>query len=197
MLTTLSPRDRRALIVGVTSIGGLMFVGRAVPMWRGWQRSAVASASAAASSAARNQVLARNGRSIHDSLVARRGRLAVLAPNWLVGESPASAGAELAAIVTRAATDASLTLGALDIRTDSVGHGPFIPVHVRVSITGDVDGLATFLGAIDRGPCALNVASLDVQGGDPAAAPRRAEVLRASLTIDALWRPRDAIGGNR
>ncbi|MGH7649082.1 MAG: GspMb/PilO family protein, partial [Gemmatimonadaceae bacterium] len=164
VLTTLSPRDRRALIVGVTSIGGLMFVGRAVPAWRGWQRAAVASASTAASSAARDQVLARGGRAIHDSLVARRGRLAALAPDWLVGDSPASAGAELAAIVTRAATDAALTLGALDIRTDSVAHGPFVPVHVRVSVTGDVQGVATFLGALDRGPCALNVASLDVQG---------------------------------
>src|SRR6185312_1248848 len=188
--STLSPRDRRALAIGLVSIATLVIVGRVVPAWRDWQRAAVTSADDAARTAARDDLLARNARAIHDSLAARRARLAVLAPAWLSGESPAAAGAGLAAIITRAATDAAMALGALDLHTDSVAQSPFVLVRVRANVTGDIQGLATLLAALDRGPVTLNVASLDVQAGDPAAPPQRAEVLHADLTIEALWRPR-------
>ena len=190
--STLSPRDRRALAIGVVSIGCLVIVGRVVPAWRDWQQTVVASASDAARTAARDEVLARNARAIHDSLAVRRARLTALAPTWLTGDSPAAAGAGLAAIITRAATGAAMTLGTLDIHTDSAVQSSFIPVHVRASVSGDIQGLATLLATLDRGPVELNVAALDVQAGDPAAPPTRAEVLRADLTIEALWRPRSA-----
>ena len=194
-MAALSPRDRRALIVGAASIGGLVFVGRALPAWRRWQADVIASAQSASAAAARDRVLALNALAIHDSLHARSARLAALAPTWLSEDSPAAASAALAALVTRAATDAAMTLGALDLRTDSVGHEPFVPVHVRLSVTGDIQGLATFVAALDRGPCALNVRSLDVQAGDPAAPAQRPEVLHADLVIDALWRPVNGVGG--
>jgi hypothetical protein len=192
-LSALSPRDRRALVIGIASIGGLVVVGRVVPAWRVWETATVSSASEAARSAARDQVLARNARAIHDSLAARKGRLTALAPSWLEGDSPAAAGAGLAALVTRAATDAAMTLGTVDIRTDSVGHEAFVPVHVRLSLNGDIQGLATMLAALDRGPVAMRVASLAVQGGDPAAPAQRPEILHADLTIDALWHPNPAM----
>jgi hypothetical protein len=195
MFTALSPRDRRTLIVGAVSIGGLLFVGRALPAWRHWQAEAIASARSASTTWARDRILALNTRAIHDSLVARKARLAALAPAWISGDSPAAASAALAALVTRAASEGAITLGALDLRTDSVGHEPFVPVRVRVSLTGDVQGLATFLAALDRGPGMLNVRSLDVQAGDPAAPAQRPEVLHADLVIDALWRPVTDIGG--
>jgi len=144
----------------------------------------------AARTAARDQALARNARAIHDSLAARRARLTALAPTWLGGDSPAAAGAGLAAIITRAATDAGVTLGTLDIHSDSAGQMPFVPLRVRASVSGDIQGLAMLLAALDRGPVAISVASLDVQGGDPTAPPQRPEVLHADLTIEALWRPR-------
>lgn len=193
LLAALSPRDRRALAIGIVSVAGLVIVGRIVPAWRGWERAIVAQASEAARGAARDQVLARNARAIHDSLTARRARLTSLAPTWLSGDSPASAGAGLAALATRAATDADLTLGTVDIRTDSVGPNEFVPVHVRLSVSGDIQGLATLLAGLDRAPVALRVASLAVQGGDPAAPSQRAEVLHADLAIDALWRPNAAM----
>ena len=195
LMAALSPRDRRALIVGAASIGGLVFVGRALPAWRRWQADVIASAQSASAAAARDRVLALNARAIHDSLHARSARLAALSPTWLSEDSPAAASAALAALVTRAATDAAMTLGALDLRTDSVGHEPFVPVHVRLSVTGDIQGLATFVAALDRGPCALNVRSLDVQAGDPAAPAQRPEVLHVELLIDALWRPVNGVGG--
>jgi len=197
MLMALSPRERRTVLLGVASIGGLLFVGRALPAWRRWQADVVASAQSASATAARDRILARNARAIHDSLVARRARLAALATAWISGDSPAAASAALAALVTRAGTGAAVTLGALDVRADSVGREPFVPVHVRVSVTGDVQGLATFLAALDRGPCVLNVRSLDVQAGDPAAPAQRSEVLHADLVIDALWRPVTDVGRGR
>jgi len=197
VFSALSPRDRRALAIGVMSIGGLVIVGRVVPAWRDWEQAAVASANSAARTAARDLVLAQNARAIRDSLAARRARLTSLAPTWLIGDSPAAAGAGLAAIITRAATDAAMTLGTLDIRTDSAGHAAFVPVHVRVGVSGDIQGLAMLLASLDRGPVALNVASLDVQGGDPAAPSQRPEVLHADLTIEALWSPHAETGGGR
>lgn len=193
-LAALSPRDRRALVIGIVSIGGLVIVGRIAPAWRAWEHATVASAGLAARSAARDQLLARNARAIHDSLGARKARLTALAPTWLDGDSPAAAGAGLAALVTRAATDAAMTLGAVDIRTDSVGRSAFVPVQVRVSVSGDIQGLGTLLAALDRGPVALRVASLAVQGGEPAAPAQRPELLHADLTIDALWYPDARIG---
>lgn len=192
--TALSPRDRRALVIGIASIGGLVIVGRVVPAWRAWEHAVVASAEAAARSTARDHVLAANARATHDSLAARTARLTALAPSWLNGDSPASAGAGLAALVTRAATDADMTLGAVDIQSDSVGQNTFAPVHLRVSVSGDVHGLATLLAALDRGPVTLRVASLAVQGSDPAASAQRPEMLHADLAIDALWRPNAAMG---
>jgi len=194
VFAALSARDRRTLLIAVVSIGSLVIVGRGVPAWRTWEQRAGASADSAARAAARDQALARNTRAIHDSLAARRARLTALAPTWLGGDSPAAAGAGLAALITRSATDASMTLGGLDIRTDSVGRSPFVPLHVRVSVSGDIQGLATLLAALDRGPVTSNVLALDVQGGDPAAAPQRPEVLHADLTIEALWRPPVARG---
>ena len=196
LFSSLSARDRRTLVIGALSIGGLMIVGRGVPAWRAWEESAVASADAAARATARDQALTRNARVIHDSLAARRARFTSLAPTWLGGDSPAAAGAGLAAVIARAATDASVTLGTLDIHTDSAGQAPFVPLRVRVSVSGDIQGLATLLAALDRGPVATNVASLDVQGGDPAAAPQRPEILHADFTIDALWHPNTSpVGG--
>jgi len=188
-LSALSARDRRALVIGIVSIGGLVVVGRVVPAWRTWEITAVASASEAARSAAREQVLANNARAIHDSLAARKTRLSALSPSWLNGDSPAAAGAGLAALVTRAATDAAMTLGTVDIRTDSVGQNAFVPVHVRLSLSGDIQGLVTTLAALDRGPVAMRVASLAVQGADPAAPAEHAEVLHTDVTIVALWHP--------
>ena len=193
----LSPRDRRALAIGAVSIGSLVIVGRVGPAWRDWQHAVVASANDAARTEARDDVLARNARAIHDSLAARQARLTALAAAWLTGDSPAAAGAGLAAVITRAATDAAMTLGALDIHTDSAAQSPFVPVHVRASVSVDIQGLVTLLAALDRGPVVVNVASLDVQAGDPAAPPQRAEVLRADLTIEALWHPRSALATGR
>lgn len=195
--TSLSARERRMVIVGAASIGGLLFVGRALPAWRRWQADAIASAQSASATAARDRILLSNARAIHDSLVVRRARLNAQAPEWISGDSPAAASAGLAALVTRDGTAAGVTLGALDLRTDSVGHASFVPVHVRASITGDVQGLATFLAALDRGPSVLTVRSLDLQAGDPAAPAQRPEVLHADLVIDALWRPETDIGGRR
>jgi len=157
----------------------------------------VSSVVAIARAAAADRALAGNARAIRDSLAARHARLAALAPNWVRGDSPAAAGAGLAALITRAATDAALTLGTLDIHTDSAGQSSFVPVRVRVSVSGDIQGITTLLAAIDRGPVAMNVVSLNVQGGDPAAAAQREEVLRADLTIDALWRPSLTTAGPR
>lgn len=189
LLAALSPRDRRALAIGVASIAGLVIVGRIVPAWRAWEQAIVAQAREATHAAARDQVLARSSRAIHDSLSARRARLTALAPTWLSGDSPAAAGAGLAALATRASTNAAMTLGTVDIRTDSVGQNEFVPVHVRLSVSGDIQGLATLLANLDRGPVAISVASLAVQGGDPVAPSQRAEMLHADLEIDALWRP--------
>ncbi len=197
LFSSLSARDRRTLVIGAVSIGCLVIVGRGVPAWRAWEHRAIASADAAARATARDQALTRNARVIHDSLAARRARFTALAPAWLGGDSPAAAGAGLAAVITRAATDAAVTLGTLDIHTDSAGQAPFVPLRVRVSVSGDIQGLATLLAALDRGPVATNVASLDVQGGDPAATPQRPEILHADLTIEALWHPNASPVGGR
>jgi hypothetical protein len=106
----------------------------------------------------------------------------------LDGDSPAAGGAALAALVSSAATHAEITMGALDIRADTMARGPILPVRVHARATGDIHGLAALLATLERGPTRLVVRALTVQSADPAAAPDRPEVLHAEFVVEGVWR---------
>ncbi len=179
-------RDRRALWVGVASIVLLVGTARALPILREWKAQSRDSASALAQEVARVRATLALNRITRDSLAARQRRFVALAPLLVPGETLALGGAMLASQISGAAMAASVRLGPVQVHTDSASRGVFSRVGARAEITGDVQGVATFLGIIDRGPTLLAVRELTISQPEPAAAPDRAEVLHVALAVDGL-----------
>jgi hypothetical protein len=184
---TLTARDRRALALGTLVIGGLLIGGRGIPAWRRWEQTAFARADAAAVELAHQQAALVDQRAAHDSLIVRRKRLEALRSTWLDGDTPAAAGAALASVISSAGERAGVTIGALDIRVDSASVEPFVPIYVHATTTGDIQGIASLLAALEGGRLAIAIRAFSVDAADPAAPPNRAEVLRADLTVEGPW----------
>lgn len=187
MAQALSPRDRRALLLGVSIIGVIMVAGRVVPAWRRWQATAVDAAHATTLSLAHSRAEIIEQRVVDDSLVARKARLTALRASWLEGDTPAAAAAALAGEISGAGGRAGVTIGALDIRLDSSAN-LFMPVRVHATAVGDIDGVAKLLAAIEGDRVALSIRALSIDAADPAAPPNQPEVLRTELTVEATWR---------
>ena len=185
---TLSTRDRRALLLGITIIAAIVVSARVLPAWRRWQVNEQSAADAAALGLARSRAELLGQRAAHDSLAARWARLNSVRDEWLVGYTPAAAGAALAGDVSNAGERAGVTIGALDIRVDSVGDAVILPVRVQATATGDIQGIVSFLAAIESNRVVLSIRALSIDAADAAAPTNAAEVLRADLTIEGPWR---------
>lgn len=184
---TMSPRDRRALLIGTVVIGALVIGGRGIPAWRRWQQHSQAMADAAAIELERQQAALIDQGAARDSLAARRKRFESLRSTWLDGDTPAAAGAALAGEISTAGEHAGVTVGALDIRIDSASSQPFVPVRVHATATGDIQGIVNLLAGIEGARLAMAVRTLSIDAADPAPAPNRAEVLRVELIVEGPW----------
>jgi Type II secretion system (T2SS), protein M subtype b len=182
----LSRRDRRALLMGVGGVLGLIAAARGIPAWLQWQREARASAAERLTELASAESSLRNEPAVRDSLAASARRMLALAPSLLSGDTPAAAGATLAGLVSGAAAQASTRLGALQVRADSMSHGTFTRIAVMGNATGDVQGVAELLSALEHGPTLLAVRELSVSQTDPAAPVDRMEVLHVDFAVEGL-----------
>jgi hypothetical protein len=170
----------------VLIIGAIISVSRSLPAWLAWQREARASAAEVQTELAHARAGAAARKAVHDSLAARGQRLLALAPALLSGDSPASAAATLAALVSGAAAQANVRLGAVQVRPDSVALGAFTRVAVRASATGDVTGVTQMLLSLERGPTLLAVRELSITQPEPTAPADRAEALRLEFLVEGL-----------
>jgi hypothetical protein len=109
-----------------------------------------------------------------------------LAPALLSGDSPASAAATLAALVSGTAAQANVRLGAVQVRPDSVARGAFTRVAVRASATGDINGVTQMILGLEKGPMLLAVRELSITQAEPGAPADRAEALRLELLVEGL-----------
>lgn len=187
MIPSLSPRDRRAVMLGVTVIGTIIVAGRVVPAWHRWQAASIDAANATRLWLAHSRAEISQQRFVHDSLVARKARLTALRSTWLEGDTPAAAAAALAGEISGAGGRAGVTIGALDIRIDS-GAARSMPVRVHATAVGDIQGVAKLLAAIEGDRVVLAIRALSIDAADPAAPSNQPEVLRTELTVEATWR---------
>jgi hypothetical protein len=195
-LPSLSARDRRTLGRGGLAVGLLLFLGKGVPAWHLWECESRASAAEVVSDATRADMLLATYPSLRDSLRARSARLLTVGPLVVTGDTPATAAATLASLVSDAATDAGVKLGVVQPRADvsaqtalaprSAPRAEFVRVSVHGDLTGDVVGIAQFLGDLERGPTLLSVRDLAIAQPDPQAASTRMEVLHADFTVFGL-----------
>jgi Type II secretion system (T2SS), protein M subtype b len=184
---TLGARDRRTLALGAMGIGSLLLVTRGLPAWRAWVTETRAAAAEQRATAARAEAVVQGAQAMGDSLVARNRRFLALAPTLLAGRTVNAAGATLASLVSGAAAEAGVTLGAVQLRSrDAVPSSTFTRIRVECDVTGDIRGVSRFLLALERGPVRLAVRDLTVTQSDAVGAPDRAEVLHATMAIEGL-----------
>jgi hypothetical protein len=186
----LSGRDRRTLIIGAASIGTLLLAARGLPAWRAWVAASRTAAVERSAEAARAEGLVRVLPALRDSLAARNLRFLTLAPELVSGGSVNAAGAALASLVSNAAADAGVKLGAVQLRSRDVPPGKpppsFVRIRVEGDVTGDIHGITHFLLALERGPVRLVVRDLTITQSDAVGAPDHAEVLHATVAVEGL-----------
>jgi type II secretory pathway component PulM len=194
MTSSLSPRERRTVVLGGGAILLVLLLFKVFPAWRRWDEGVRASAAELVAEAASSEAGVRTLSAAVDSAEARQARLAWLGPLVLDGESPAAAGAALAGLVSAAATGAGVHLSAVQVRSDAVRASTFVRVSVRADATGDLGGVTRMLEALERGPELLAVREIALTQPDAGGASDRPESLRLEVVVEglALVTPRSA-----
>lgn len=183
---SLSTRDRRALAAGGIAIAAVALLGRGLPALMGWERIEIARATEGRSRLADARLAIGRAPRVADSARAHGARLVALAPVLLGGDSPATASATLAGILSGAAARANVRVGALQLNADTTSRGTFVRIGVRGEVTGDIAGVTAMLAALERGPTLLAVRELSITQPEPSAPPDHMEALRVELLVEGL-----------
>lgn len=185
---TLTPRDRRVLLIGAGVIGVLVVLARGVPAWRAWVSESRASAAEQMRAAATADGIIGMSRVLRDTLAERDARYVALAPALVAGATPAEASATLASFVSGAASGAGVKLGSVQLRpvADTGSRRAFFRIGVHLDVVGDIRGLTSLIAALERGPTRLRIRDLTIVQPDPSSPSDRVEALRLELTVEGL-----------
>jgi len=165
----------------------IVLVGRnVVPALLTWERGVRDAASRNEEKLGRAKLLLRRAAQVQDSLKSRSARVVALAPALLGGDSPATASATLAGIVSGAAARANVRIGALQLSADTATRGVFTRVSVHGDATGDIAGITAMLSALEGGPTLLAIRELSITQPEPGAPSDHAEALRVELAVVGL-----------
>ncbi|MEP6733825.1 MAG: type II secretion system protein GspM [bacterium] len=193
-------RDRRVLAIGVVVISSMLMLSRGVPAWKAWDESS----RVAAVESRRELDVAHAAIERYRSDSRARERLAQqldsLSGAYLSAPGSAVAGAALATLVSDLAAESGVKVTSASVRPDSATRSPFVRLGVRVSATGDAEGLSDYLSSIESSRQLLAVRELSVAQTDPAAPDSRAEALHFELLVEGLVRiasVRDTISERR
>jgi len=182
----MTPRDRRALVLGGVSVAVAVFALRVLP-WTvrsvfaaeaGWRERAALLARARADLA--------DAATLRDSAAQLGQALIGLAPRILSGNSAAEAVADLSGRVNLAASGHQAKLERVDPVPDTLTRGRLRRATVRAAFECDVRGLVGVLEAIEFGKVALAVRELRVAALDAGSPEKSPELLRVELTV-AGW----------
>jgi hypothetical protein len=181
-------RDQRVALAGSIAVSVILVAGRGVPRLTAWTREARESARTLGAEEQRTLDDLRSLSRVRDSAEARRYSLGDALPTLVHGITPAAIAASLAEMVSDAADNAGVRLGAIDVRIDSAGSGNYVRATARTDLTGDVRGLTTLLADLESSGHRLAIRELSIVQSAPAAASQQAEVLRATLVLEGLAR---------
>ena len=182
----MTPRDRRALVLGGTTVLAAVLLVRVLP----WTvRSALA---AEAGLRERAVLLARaradltDAATLRDSAAQLGQALIGLAPRILSGNSAAEAVADLSGRVNLAASGHQAKLERVDPVPDTLSRGRLRRATLRAAFECDVRGLVGVLEAVEFGKVALAVRELRVTALDAGSPEKNPEILRVEMTV-AGW----------
>jgi len=179
------PNLRRMRAVGV-SLGAFAAVGLGVPPLLRWESESRSAAQELRSERTRAEQQIARATAIRDSATMRGRQLIALGPLLLEGDSPSSAAATLAGLVSGAAAKSNVRIGSLQLAVDSAGPSVFLRVSVRGDLTGDVRGLSAMLAALERGPALLSVQELSISQPDVSAPSDHVETLQSQFVVEGL-----------
>jgi len=177
-----TPRDRRALVLGLGTVISAAVAFRIVPAairgavnWR-------AHVEAQQQSLRREQALVASLPPLKDSLGQALTRVVAIAPRLVAVGTPAEASASLASVVSVAASRHSLRVVRIDALPDSTA-GVFTRVAVHAELEGDIRGLTALLQVLETGDPVLAVTALTLDAPQPVTAKGVPETLHIGLTV--------------
>lgn len=183
----MTPRDRRALIVGGVVVMAAAFVLRVLPpVLRGAGRS-YAELRERTALLGRTRAQLGSLPELRDSAGVVTQALVALAPQVLSGATAAEAGADLSGRMSLAASRAPARVDRIDLLPDSVVGGRLHRTRVHAAFETDVRGLIAFLRAIDSGAEVLMLDELRVMAPDPGAPERGPELLKVEVTVSGWY----------
>jgi hypothetical protein len=169
-------------------LSALVGMSRGVPPFRAWAEGRSRQAQELAAQLAEGQGGARMLAALHDSLRARRARLAAIDSTLPAESSPSAVAAALASALEDLADDHGVKLASLQLHADTILRAGRVRVSVRIGGVTDVTGLAGLLRSIDAGETPLAVRELSVAQPEPAAPDSRPEALHFDMLVVGLGR---------
>jgi len=189
----MTPRDRRALVIGGLVIAGAVLVLRVLP----WSVRRVSGAHALLQE--RAGLLARTREemaslpTLRDSAAVLSQALIALAPQVLTGSTAVEASADLAGRINLAASRAPARVELVDPLPDSLATGRLGRVRVHAALETDVRGVIALIRAVDAGDEVLKLDELHVEAPDPGGTARGPEILKVEITVSGWYiKPRPA-----
>jgi len=194
----MTPRDRRALVLGGIAIAGAILGLRVLP-WvvrRVTETHAVLRERATLLARTREEMASLPR--LRDSAAVLSQALVALAPQGLSGSTSAEAGADLSGRMNLATSRAPAKVERLDPLPDSSGEGRLGRVRVHAALETDVRGLIALIRAIDTGNEVLKLDELRVEAREPGTVLRGPEILKVELTVSGWYiKAREAGNGKR
>lgn len=178
----MAPRERRTIVLGLCAVAAAWGALRGVPHARAAglglrERRVVASvALSRAKEALALEPLAR------ESLGVRAARLVAWAPRLFGGTTPSEAAAELSSLVSGTASLHHVRIIRQDARPDSSA-SIFVRLTLRLEAEGDVEGVMSWVAALEESPRLVEVQSLNISAPDPATSAAQPERLHAELVL--------------
>jgi hypothetical protein len=185
-----TPRDKRALVIGMGVILGALVLLRGVP------------ASARAIARLRQRALDSFGTetrarellfatpAVQDSVAQALSSVVALAPRLVEGHSSAEAQAAVSGLVNVTANRNALKVVGIDPLPDSSA-AVFAQVRVHVVLEGDIRGLVGFLKVVETGDPLLTAPSLSVSAPDPGGSAKGVpETLHLELIVVGYYLPK-------
>lgn len=191
----MTPRDRRALLVGGVVVAGALLVLRVLPWSVRTAFAAAARLRERATLLAHAQEELGNAAVLRDSAAVVTQALVGLAPKLLNGTSATEAGADLSAQLNLIASRSNAKLEQVDVLPDSARAGRLARARVHVAFETDIRGLMHVLHLIAAGSAALVVHELRISAPDPASSGRLPEVLKIEMTIGGWFLDRNSREG--
>jgi hypothetical protein len=192
----MTPRDRRALLLGGLAVGGAVIVLRLMPWAVHHASSGYANLRERSALLARTRDEMASLPTLRDSATTLSQALVALAPQLLSGSSPAEAAADLSSRMNLAASRAPARVERIDPLPDSAGEGRLGRVRVHAALESDVRGLIAFLKSIDTGDEVMRLDELHVEAPQALTSERGPEILKIEVTVSGWYiRPRDARNG--